>query len=69
LGQQSLVCALSSSTPAMRQLVVLLEHCGKVQEAAAGQQKEQQQESQVRLLQYLAWAWSAYSGLWSGSGL
>jgi hypothetical protein len=36
----------------MRQLVMLLEHCGKVQEAAAGQQKEQQQERQVRPLQH-----------------
>lgn len=47
VGQQSLVAALASNMPALRQLVLLLEHCGKVQAAAAQQQG--QQKDQVRL--------------------
>lgn len=39
VGQQSLVSVLSSCTPALRQLVVLLEQCGKVQGASAGKVK------------------------------
>lgn len=51
VGQQSLVSALSSSMLAVRQLVVLLEHCGKVQAAAS---EQQQQQGQVRLLMPLS---------------
>jgi hypothetical protein len=52
VGQQALVAALASSMPALRQLVLLLEHCGKVQVAAA--QQQEQQKDQVRLV-LLAW--------------
>jgi hypothetical protein len=43
VGQQSLVSVLSSCTPALRQLAVLLEQCGKVQGAAVGKVKAQQE--------------------------
>jgi hypothetical protein len=51
VGQQSLVVALASTMPALQQLVLLLEHCGKVQAAAVQQQG--QQKDQVRLFSCL----------------
>jgi hypothetical protein len=52
VGQQSLVSVLSSCTPALRQLAVLLEQCGKVQGAAVGKVKAQQ-EPQVGVVALL----------------
>lgn len=40
VGEQSLVAALSANGPALHQLVALLEQCGKVQAAAAGEQEK-----------------------------
>jgi len=39
-GEQSLVAALSANGQALRQLGVLLDHCGKVQAAAAGDETD-----------------------------